>query len=34
MPLFIIDKVVDKVKDGSISEYRYDNESVQLVRII
>ena len=34
VPLFIIDKVVDKVKDGSISEYRYDNESVQLVRII
>ena len=34
VPLFIIDKVVDKVKDGSISEYRYDPKVVQLVKII
>jgi hypothetical protein len=33
VPLFIIDKVVDKIKDGSISEYRYDQKEVALVKI-
>ncbi len=31
VPLFIIDEVVEKIKDGTISEYRYDVESVTLV---
>jgi hypothetical protein len=33
VPLFIIDEVVDKIKDGSISEYRYDPKEVTLVQI-
>lgn len=31
VPLFIIDEVVEKIKDGTISECRYDVESVKLV---
>lgn len=30
VPLFIVDEVVEKIKDGSISEYRYDQKSVKL----
>lgn len=30
VPLFIIDEVVDKIKDGSISEYYYDSSSASL----
>jgi hypothetical protein len=30
VPLFIIDEVVDKIRDGSISEYVYDVESASL----
>ncbi len=32
VPLFIIDKVVGKIKDGTISEYAYDIESALLVK--
>jgi len=31
VPLFIVDEVVEKIKDGSISEYRYDMKNVKLV---
>jgi len=31
VPLFIVDEVVEKIKDGSISEYRYDTKNVKLV---
>lgn len=31
VPLFIVDEVVEKIKDGSISEYHYDSKNVQLV---
>lgn len=31
IPLFIIDDVVEKIKDGTISKYSYDMESVTLV---
>jgi len=33
VPLFIIDEVVEKIKDGTISEYRYDTKIVSLVRV-
>ncbi len=32
VPLFIIDEVVEKIKDGTISKYSYDTESASLVR--
>lgn len=31
VPLFVIDEVVEKVRDGTISEYTYDTESARLV---
>ncbi len=31
VPLFIIDEVVEKIKDGTISRYTYDTKSVSLV---
>ena len=31
VPLFVIDEVVEKIKDGTISEYAYDTESAALV---
>lgn len=31
VPLFILDEIVEKVKDGTIAKYRYDKENVQLV---
>lgn len=34
VPLFIIDKVVDKIKDGSISGYRYNHKEVQLETVL
>ncbi|WP_019602995.1 GIY-YIG nuclease family protein [Teredinibacter turnerae] len=34
VPLFIVDEVVEKIKDGSISEYRYDTKNVKLVSAI
>lgn len=33
VPLFIIDELVDKIKDGSISEYRYDHNAVKIVKL-
>jgi hypothetical protein len=33
VPLFIVDEVVEKIKDGSISEHRYDQNEVKLVKI-
>jgi len=33
VPLFIVDEVVEKIKDGSISEYRYDQSEVKLIKI-
>jgi hypothetical protein len=32
VPLFVIDEVVEKIKDGTIGEYRYDTESAGLVK--
>lgn len=31
VPLFIIDEVVDKIKDGTLSKYQYDAYSVKLI---
>ncbi|MCB1615561.1 MAG: GIY-YIG nuclease family protein [Pseudomonadales bacterium] len=31
VPLFIVDEVVEKIKDGSIGEYRYDAKGAKLV---
>ena len=33
VPLFIVDEVVEKIKDGSISEYKYDQNEVKLIKI-
>jgi len=33
VPIFIIDEVVTKIKDGSLSAYRYDPTTVKLVRL-
>jgi hypothetical protein len=32
VPLFIIDEVVNKIKDGTISEYRFDEKSMRLIK--
>jgi len=32
VPLFVIDEAVERIKDGSITEYRYDPERAALVR--
>ena len=32
VPLFIIDQVVDKIKEGTLPDYRYDPEAVALVK--
>lgn len=32
VPLFVIDEVVEKIKDGTIGEYRYDTESAALIK--
>jgi Meiotically up-regulated gene 113 len=31
VPLFVIDEVVEKIKDGTISRFRYDPKSAALV---
>ncbi len=31
VPLFVIDDIVEKIKDGTISKYTYDMESASLV---
>ena len=33
VPLFIIDEVVNKIKDGTLGNYRYDSSSVKLEKI-
>lgn len=33
VPLFIIDEVVEKIKDGSLSQYQYQPQSVQLINL-
>ncbi len=33
VPLFVIDEVVEKIKDGTISKYRYDIETAALVQV-
>lgn len=33
VPVFVIDEVVERIKDGSISEYRYDEKSVKLTKL-
>ena len=33
VPLFIIDEVVNKIKDGTLSDFRYDSSSVKLEKI-
>ena len=32
VPLFVIDEVVEKIKDGTVGEYRYDTESAKLLK--
>jgi len=34
VPLFVIDQVVEKITDGSISDYRYDSENAELKRLM
>lgn len=34
VPLFIIDEVVEKIKDGSLSKYQYDAHEVKLVEVL
>ena len=31
VPLFVIDEVVEKIKDGTLSQYQYDASSVKLI---
>lgn len=33
VPLFVIDEVVERIKDGSISKYYYDPKKVKLIEI-
>jgi T5orf172 domain len=33
VPLFIIDEVVEKIKDGTLTTYRYDQNKVELVKL-
>ena len=33
VPLFVIDDVVDKIRDGSIAEYRYDRSHGALMKL-
>ena len=33
VPLFVIDQAVEKIKDGSISDYVYDPEEAELKRV-
>jgi hypothetical protein len=32
VPLFVIDEAVDRIKDGTITEYVYDPKTARLVR--
>ena len=33
VPLFVIDEVVDKIKDGTLASYKYDSKEVKLINI-
>ena len=33
VPLFIIDQVVEKIKDGTLSDYSYDPKEAKLVKV-
>jgi hypothetical protein len=33
VPLFIIDEAIERIRDGSITDYRYDPKKVALVRV-
>jgi hypothetical protein len=33
VPLFVIDEAIERIRDGSITDYRYDPDRVALVRI-
>lgn len=33
VPLFVIDEVVEKIKDGSITDFKYDHKSAKLVEV-
>ena len=33
VPLFVIDEVVEKIKDGSITDFQYDHKSAKLVKV-
>ena len=32
VPLFVIDEMVEKIKDGTVSDYQYDAETATLKR--
>lgn len=34
VPLFVIDEVVEKIKNGSITGFKYDHKSAKLIRVI
>lgn len=34
VPLFVIDEVVDRIKDGTITDYVYDPEAAKLVEAV
>lgn len=34
VPLFVIDEVVERIKDGSITGFKYDNKSAKLVKVL
>lgn len=33
VPLFVIDEVVNRIKDGTITDFRYDPQAASLVRV-
>ena len=33
VPHFVIDEAVERIRDGSITEYRYDSKSARLVHV-
>ena len=33
VPLFVIDEAIERIRDGSITQYRYDPSRVALVRL-
>jgi hypothetical protein len=33
VPLFVVDEVFERIKDGTIADYRYDPKSASLLRV-